>query len=80
MDIFARMLDRTGKGLRTGARDAVLTAESTPATRAQVFGFHRSLDTAGAMIGPAIALLYLYCYPNQYRDLFLVAFCPGLRP
>lgn len=75
---FARMLDRTGKGLRTGARDAVLTAESTPATRARVFGFHRSLDTAGAMIGPAIALLYLYCYPNQYRDLFLVAFLPGI--
>lgn len=75
---FARMLDRTGKGLRTGARDAILADESTPETRARVFGFHRSLDTAGAMIGPSIALVYLYCYSDQYRDLFLVAFLPGV--
>lgn len=75
---FARMIDRTGKGLRTGARDAVLADESSPETRGRIFGFHRSLDTAGAMIGPSIALLYLYFHPDQYRYLFLIAFIPGI--
>lgn len=75
---FARATDRLGKGIRTGARDAMLSDESTPATKGQVFGFHRALDTLGAAIGPSMALLYLYFYPGNYRMLFLVAFIPGL--
>lgn len=75
---FARTLDRLGKGIRTGARDAILSAEATPETKARVFGFHRALDTAGAFIGPSIALLFLYFYPGQYKVLFLVAFLPGM--
>ncbi len=75
---FARTLDRLGKGIRTGARDAILSAEATPETKARVFGFHRALDTAGAFIGPSAALLFLYFYPGQYNTLFLVAFIPGM--
>lgn len=75
---FARAIDRLGKGIRTGARDAMLSDESTPATKGQVFGFHRALDTLGAAIGPSMALLYLYFYPGNYRILFLIAFIPGL--
>jgi MFS family permease len=75
---FARTLDRLGKGIRTAARDAILSAEATPETKARVFGFHRALDTAGAFIGPSIALLFLYFYPGQYKTLFLVAFLPGI--
>ena len=75
---FARTLDRVGKGLRTGARDALLSAEATPATKATVFGFHRSMDTLGAVIGPAIALVYLYFYPADYTTLFQLAFIPGV--
>src|SRR6476660_3964611 len=45
---FARTIDRTRKGLRTGARDAILSEEATPETKATVFGFHRSMDSAGA--------------------------------
>ncbi len=75
---FARTMDRLGKGIRTGARDAMLSDESTKATKATVFGFHRSMDTLGAVFGPAIALLYLYFYPNQYAALFLIAFAPGM--
>lgn len=74
----ARTLDRIGKGLRTGARDAILADESTPATRGQVFGFHRSMDTFGAVIGPVSALVYLSYFPGQYAPLFLLAFGPGL--
>lgn len=74
---FARTLDRLGKGLRTGARDAMLSDECTPGNKGKVFGFHRSLDTMGAVLGPAIALVYLYYYPENYKTLFIIAFFPG---
>ncbi len=75
---FVRTLERLGKGIRTGARDALLSEEATPATKGTVFGFHRSMDTLGAVLGPAAALLYLYFYPGQYLTLFYLAFFPGL--
>jgi sugar phosphate permease len=75
---FARTLDRIGKGIRTGARDALLSDEATPETKGKVFGFHRSMDTLGAVLGPALALLYLYFYPEDYKTLFYIAFLPGL--
>lgn len=75
---FARFTDRLGKGMRTGARDAMLAEASPPETRGRVFGFHRSMDTAGAFIGPSLALLFLYFYPSQYKPLFLWALLPGV--
>ena len=75
---FARTIDRFGKGIRTGARDAILSDEATPQTKGKVFGFHRSMDTFGAVLGPALALLYLYYYPQDYKTLFFIAFIPGL--
>jgi MFS family permease len=75
---FARTIDRLGKGIRTGARDAMLSDECTKQNKGKVFGFHRSLDTLGAVFGPAIALVYLYYYPENYRSLFLFAFIPGV--
>ncbi len=75
---FVRTLDRLGKGIRTGARDALLSDEATRETKATVFGFHRSMDTLGAVFGPAIALGYLYFFPKDYHTLFLVAFVPGV--
>lgn len=75
---FARTIDRFGKGIRTGARDALLSDEATPETKGKVFGFHRSMDTLGAVIGPGLALIYLYFYPEDYRTLFFIALIPGL--
>ncbi len=75
---FARTIDRMGKGIRTGARDAMLSDEATPASKGTVFGFHRSMDTVGAVIGPALALVYLYYFPGDYVTLFYIAFVPGL--
>src|SRR5437879_3507198 len=51
---LARTMDRLGKGVRTGARDAILSVEATPETKARVFGVHRAMDTAGAFIGPSL--------------------------
>ena len=74
----ARSTDRLGKGVRTAARDAMLSAEATRQTKARVFGFHRTWDTVGAITGPLLALLYLHFFPQQYRSLFFIAFIPGL--
>ncbi|MDQ6813602.1 MAG: MFS transporter [Bacteroidota bacterium] len=73
-----RTIDRLGKGLRTGARDAILSDEATPETKGKIFGFHRSMDTIGAVIGPLAALLFLQFYPQHYKTLFVIALAPGL--
>ena len=75
---FARTVDRFGKGIRTGARDAILSDEASPETKGKVFGFHRSMDTFGAVLGPLLALIYLYFYPEDYITLFYLAFIPGI--
>ena len=72
-----RTVDRVGKGVRTAARDALLSAESTPATRARVFGLHRAMDTTGAVIGPVLALIWLWQSHGALRPLFFIAFVPG---
>lgn len=70
-------MDRIGKGIRTAARDALLSDEATLETRAEVFGFHRSLDTLGAVIGPLLAII-LWTYLNlSFKQLFLISFLPG---
>lgn len=74
----ARTIDRLGKGIRTGARDALLSAEATKFNKAEVFGFHRSMDTLGAVFGPLFALAWLFYRPGDYGPLFLLAFVPGL--
>ena len=75
---FARTLDRFGKGIRTSARDAMLSDETTPEHKGKVFGFHRSMDTVGAAIGPVLALIFLSIFPGQYKWMFIIAFFPGL--
>src|SRR6476620_9886928 len=75
---FARTIDRLGKGLRTAPRDALLSQNATPQTKARVFGFHRSMDTLGAAIGPAVTLLLFVLYPKNYALIFLLAGIPGL--
>ncbi|MDP1800089.1 MAG: MFS transporter [Bacteroidota bacterium] len=74
----ARSLDLLGKGVRTSARDALLSDESTSETKATVFGFHRAMDTLGAVIGPSLALLYLHYNPGSYKMMFFIAFTPAL--
>ncbi|MDX1943743.1 MAG: MFS transporter, partial [Saprospiraceae bacterium] len=74
----ARTMDRIGKGLRTGARDALLSSYTTQEHKGKVFGFHRSMDTVGAFLGPLFALLFLQFFTGAYQTLFLLAFIPGL--
>ncbi len=74
----ARTLDRFGKGLRTSPRDALLIDESEPQNRGKVFGFHRAMDTLGAVFGPLLAIYLLEQIPGDYTRLFLLAFIPGI--
>jgi MFS family permease len=78
MVLFSRLVDRFGKGVRTSARDALLADSSTPQTRGKVFGFHRALDTAGAVFGPLLALGLLHLFEGRLRPVFAVAFLPAL--
>ncbi|MFJ3215860.1 MFS transporter [Kitasatospora sp. NPDC086801] len=52
-------VDRTGKGLRTAPRDAMISLSTEPAHRGRAFGVHRAMDTAGALLGPLTAFLVL---------------------
>jgi MFS family permease len=73
---FSRVSDRVGKGIRTAPRDALLGSYSNGNSGA-VFGFHRGMDTLGAAIGPAAALVLLHFFPNNFQLIFLLAFVPS---
>jgi MFS family permease len=74
----ARVVDRLGKGVRTGARDAMLSAEAKPENKGRIFGLHRSMDTFGAVVGPALALAWLAWRPGDYTTMFVLAIIPGM--
>jgi MFS family permease len=74
----ARFVDRFGKGLRTSPRDAIIAAETPAEYRGQAFGFHRALDTAGAIVGPLAGLGLYELLEHRLRPLFFVAFVPAV--
>ena len=75
--LAGRVVDRTGKGMRTAPRDALLAADVDDRDRGLAFGLHRTMDTAGAVIGPLTALLLLQLGVSL-RWVFAIAFVPDL--
>lgn len=75
--IISRVFDRIGKGIRTAPRDALLSFHSKNNSGA-VFGFHRSMDTFGAVTGPIIAICLLYFFPGKYSWIYLFAIIPSV--
>lgn len=73
-----RFLDRVGKGLRDPARDALISFSSPEASFGRSFGYHRAMDTAGAILGPLVAYLILRVYPLHFNTIFITAFVVGL--
>ena len=59
--IALRILDRVGKGIRTSPRDALLSESTDSDVRGLSFSFHRLMDHSGAVCGPLIAAIFLYC-------------------
>ena len=78
-----RTMDRFGKGLRTAPRDALIAeasaalADRGPGRTGSSFGFHRAMDTAGALTGVLLAALLLHLVPGQYRTIFALTAIPG---
>lgn len=75
--LFARFLDRFGKGLRASARDAMIADASESAFRGKAFGFHRAMDSIGACAGPLLAIWFLTGMKENLRIVFLIAFIPA---
>lgn len=71
-----RFSDRVGKGIRSSPRDALIAAVTDPSDRGRAFGFHRSMDHLGAVIGPLLASALLYSGVSL-RGVFLIAAVPG---
>lgn len=73
-----RFLDRVGKGLREGPRDAIISLSTKKEELGRAFGYHRAMDTLGAIVGPLIAYLILRQYPEGFHVVFLTAFIVGI--
>ncbi|GLW52683.1 MFS transporter [Kitasatospora phosalacinea] len=73
-------VDRTGKGLRTAPRDAMISLATAPEHRGRAFGVHRAMDTTGALIGPLLAFAVLRITDDRaeragYGAVFTVSGC-----
>lgn len=78
MVLLGRIVDRVGKGARTGARDALLLEATDETNKGFIFGFHRTMDTAGAVVGPLLALALLWVFHNNIRLVLYSAVVPAL--
>ncbi|MCY0925405.1 MFS transporter [Streptomyces sp. H27-H1] len=67
--------DRTGKGLRTAPRDALISLSCPPEEQGRAFGVHRAMDTAGALLGPLAAFAVLWAAVDGYAAVFTVSCC-----
>lgn len=67
--------DRTGKGLRTAPRDALISLSCPPEEQGRAFGVHRAMDTAGALLGPLAAFAVLWVAADGYAAVFTVSCC-----
>ncbi|HSP34912.1 MAG TPA: MFS transporter, partial [Thermoanaerobaculia bacterium] len=73
----ARLIDRTGKGIRSAPRDAMISDVTPAEQRGRAYGFHRAMDHTGAVIGPLIATLLLSGLHVPLRHMFYIAVIPG---
>lgn len=75
--LAVRIVDRFGKGIRTAPRDAMLAASVDAEVRGRAFGFHRAMDTGGAVLGSVAAFALLAALAGDYRMAFAIAAIPG---
>jgi MFS family permease len=76
--VTARLLDRVGKGIRGAPRDALVADLAPPGMRGTAFGLRQSLDTAGAFLGPLMAMGLMLLWANDFRAVFWAACLPAL--
>lgn len=73
-----RLADRVGKGFREGPRDAIISLSAPKEELGKSFGYHRAMDTAGAIVGPLVAYLILRQYPLGFNRVFITSFIAGI--
>lgn len=76
--LMMRFGDRIGKGLRTAPRDALIADITEPGQRGKAYGFHRSMDHAGAVVGPLVAAGLMGAMALSIREVFLLAAIPAV--
>jgi MFS family permease len=76
--LAGRVVDRLGKGIRGAPRDALLVVDVDDAARGRVFGFHRAMDTLGAVVGPLLGLMGYELLDHQIAPLLWVAVVPAV--
>ena len=76
--LLGRVVDRLGKGVRSAARDAILVQGVSASDRGKVIGFHRTSDTLGAVVGPALALSLLSLFDGNLRSVLWIAVIPAV--
>lgn len=76
--LAGRCVDRLGKGVRGAPRDALIADDVPEAARGRAFGFHRGMDTAGAVVGPLVGLGLYRLLGGQLRPLLIVAVLPAI--
>lgn len=76
--LFARIVDRFGKGIRTAPRDALIAESSTRSQLGRAFGLHKGLDLLGTAVGILVAYLILSKNENDYRKIFLYSLIPAI--
>ena len=76
--LVARALDRLGKGVRGVPRDALIADEVPAEHLGRAFGFHRTMDTTGAVIGPLLGLGLFEVFHHHYRPVFVIAVVPAV--
>lgn len=72
-----RFLDRLGKGIRTAPRDVIIAESTLPGQSGRAFGLHRTMDQAGAVLGPGLAVVLLALFAGRYQSVFVAAALPG---
>ncbi len=75
--IFARLIDRVGKGIRGAPRDALIADIAPAEIRGAAFGLRQALDTVGAFLGPLLAVGLMLAWANDFRAVFWVASIPA---
>ena len=76
--LLGRLLDRTGKGIRTAPRDALISESVRKEDKGKAFGYHRAFDTLGAVVGPLIALALVIVFKENLRPIFFIATIPAI--
>ena len=76
--IGLRLMDRIGKGLRDAPRDALISLSTPKEEIGRSFGYHRAMDTLGAIVGPLVAYVVLLYSPMAFNSVFIIAFIIGL--